>query len=464
MNLAKSIVFLVVCFCCLNQAIQAQTTAFTYQGKLTDGGMSPTAQYDFLFTIFGADVGGAPVSGDIIVENVQVTNGIFTVNLDFGTVPFDSPTDNHLEISVRPGASVGAFTTLAPRQRITSSPYAIKSLKANTADSLSAACVLCVTDAQISSIGAGKITGVLSYFQGGTGFGGTFLPAGVFLRSNGAGWQASGISPSDIPSGSTNYIQNIPGIGTQSASFNINGGGTANIFSATTQYNIGGNRVLSVAGISNIFAGINAGAVNTGANNSFFGWSAGQANTSANNNSFFGTRAGLVNDVGDSNSFFGSGAGQDNTNGSTNSFFGNLAGENNTSGTSNSFFGSLAGQSNAGGGFNSFFGVRAGDSNTGGTANTIIGSSADVGSGSLTNATAIGSGAIVSQSNSLVLGSGANVGIGTSTPNAKLQVAGGNIYIANPGGNLIMTSPNGACWAISVSNAGVLTTASVACP
>ncbi|MBC7929327.1 MAG: tail fiber domain-containing protein [Rubrivivax sp.] len=82
---------------------------------------------------------------------------------------------------------------------------------------------------------------------------------------------------------------------------------------------------------------------------------------------------------------------------------------------------------------NAFFGTGAGDTNTTGDFNTIVGTGADVGSINLNNATAIGSRALVTQSNSLVLGSingqnGAtddtNVGIGTTAPSARLHVAG----------------------------------------
>ena len=73
---------------------------------------------------------------------------------------------------------------------------------------------------------------------------------------------------------------------------------------------------------------------------------------------------------------------------------------------------------------NSFFGGQAGLTNTTGSGNTIIGRSADVGSGNLTNATAIGAFARVSQSNSLVLGNGANVGIGTTAPSSLLHLNG----------------------------------------
>jgi hypothetical protein len=37
-------------------ATLAQTTAFTYQGKLSDGGNAATGQYDFQFKLFDTDV------------------------------------------------------------------------------------------------------------------------------------------------------------------------------------------------------------------------------------------------------------------------------------------------------------------------------------------------------------------------------------------------------------------------
>ena len=36
----------------------AQTTAFTYQGKLNDGAATPTGQYDFIFRVFSSNLGG----------------------------------------------------------------------------------------------------------------------------------------------------------------------------------------------------------------------------------------------------------------------------------------------------------------------------------------------------------------------------------------------------------------------
>lgn len=40
-------------------AIQAQTTQFTYQGRLNDNGLPATASYDFQFKLFDLDMGGS---------------------------------------------------------------------------------------------------------------------------------------------------------------------------------------------------------------------------------------------------------------------------------------------------------------------------------------------------------------------------------------------------------------------
>ena len=160
-----------------------------------------------------------------------------------------------------------------------------------------------------------------------------------------------------------------------------------------SQYNIFGNRVLSIPGTNNIFAGAGAGTSNTmgsansffgtfagsfnttGAQNSFFGNQAGFNNTSGSNNSFFGFSAGLSNTAGE-NSFFGSAAGQSNTTGPANSFFGNQAGQNNTTAGFNAFFGNQAGHANISGNGNSFFGNAAGQANTTGASNSFFGARA----------------------------------------------------------------------------------------
>lgn len=118
----------------------AQTTSFTYQGRLTDGGAPASGTYDLQFTLWDAFESGnqQPAGSPVTVTRsaVQVTNGVFTVQLDFGAA-FPGA-DRFLEIRVkRPGDS--SYTPLTPRQRITSAPYAIRSLSAATADTATTA-------------------------------------------------------------------------------------------------------------------------------------------------------------------------------------------------------------------------------------------------------------------------------------------------------------------------------------
>lgn len=100
----------------------ATTRAFTYQGRLTDGGNPADGAFDFTFILYDASVGGSQ-AGPILTRNdVPVSRGLFSVTLDFGDV-FNG-TQYYLDISVRPGASSGAYTPLPPRQPLTATPYA----------------------------------------------------------------------------------------------------------------------------------------------------------------------------------------------------------------------------------------------------------------------------------------------------------------------------------------------------
>jgi len=103
-------------------ASDAVGTAFTYQGRLLDGGSPADGTYDLQFALYDALSDGNQVGNMVPVEDVEVTDGYFTVELDFGDV-FDG-TALWLEVSVRPGDSSGAYTTLTPRQPLTAAPYA----------------------------------------------------------------------------------------------------------------------------------------------------------------------------------------------------------------------------------------------------------------------------------------------------------------------------------------------------
>jgi hypothetical protein len=112
-------------------------TGFTYQGKLASRGQPAEGLYDFQFSLWDAAAEGNSVAGSAATNAVQVTNGLFNVSLDFGSAAFDGNA-RWLEIAVRTnGAS--SFVTLAPRQPLTASPYALYALNSGTAPDLSGA-------------------------------------------------------------------------------------------------------------------------------------------------------------------------------------------------------------------------------------------------------------------------------------------------------------------------------------
>ncbi len=356
--MAKDLIIILVFTLASCGILSAQSNQFTYQGSLNTAGTPANGNHDFEFVLFDALNGGGQVGSVLARNNVVVANGVFTVQLDFGS-SFPGA-GRFLEIRVRQSGQPG-LTVLTPRQPFDSSPYAIKSLNADVATNAS----------QLGGIAASQFVV-------------TTDPR---------------MTDSRTPTpGSSSYIQNSAS--QQAASnFSISGNGSVGgtlsgeTVNTATQYNLGGSRVLSVPGIGDLFVGTAAGASHTtGTHNSFFGIAAGFANTSGGNNSFFGSGAGDSNvtgsgnaffgrsaggaNVASNNAFFGSSAGAANTSGIENAFFGFSAGLNNIASCCNSFFGFMAGSANGAGFQNSFFGRRAGESNTTGFRNSFFGSSA----------------------------------------------------------------------------------------
>lgn len=354
----------------------AQATEFTYQGKLSDMG-TPTATYDFQFRLCATETASCTTPlATFSQTDVTVTGGIFTVKVNFPATQFNGA-DKFLEIAVKRTGEAN-YVTLSPRQKITSVPYSIQSLKS------------------VDTI----------YFGG--------MPLEDFVLENDARLQ-----PNYSVLNSTTTQSGV--------NFNIGGTGTASILNAATQFNLNGQRFLA------------GGTPNSG--NTYLGYTSGQAMTTGTSNTFIGKDTGFRNTTGSSNAFFGGSAGFNNTEGLQNSFFGVGTGTQNTTGNNNSFFGSGAGQQSTTGASNAFFGWRAGDFNKTGANNTVVGASADVGADNLIYATAIGAGAVVNTNNTIVLGRSAdNVQIpGTFTTNA-LNVTtqynlGGSRILSNAGTN-----------------------------
>lgn len=454
---------------------QAQTTVFSYQGNLNVTGTPANGNHDFEFALFDAVSGGSQVSSTLTRSKVTVTNGVFSVSLDFES-QFPG-TNRFLEIRVRQSGG-GGFTTLVPRQQVNSSPYSIKSLNADTAANA------------VSAANATNAATATNALQLGGVAAGQYLIQGAAAINAGTQFNISGNRVLSIGGISNTFLGPDAGLsntGTANSFFGSRAG--ANTTTGNENSFFGADAgFLNTTGARNSFFGLGAGAQNTtGTRNSFFGWAAGNKNGVATDNSFFGYGAGEFSTTGIGNSFFGSLSGVANTSGSENSFFGNLAGQQNSSGVDNSFFGSRAGDGNTTGSRNSFFGreagnanttgtdnaffgrragqasttgngntflgVNAGNANTTGSSNTYVGAfagevnpsgsnnsffgtDADSSTG-LVNATAIGSRAFVTQSNSLVLGSisgtngafaNTNVGIGTTAPTQKLHVVGSGLF------------------------------------
>jgi RNA polymerase sigma factor (sigma-70 family) len=102
---------------------EAQGTAFTYQGQLLESNVPATGLYDLQFTIYNARTGGIEVGPVLTSAATAVSNGLFTVTLDFGSSVFTGP-NLWLAIAARANGGVG-FTALTPRQPLTAAPYAI---------------------------------------------------------------------------------------------------------------------------------------------------------------------------------------------------------------------------------------------------------------------------------------------------------------------------------------------------
>lgn len=139
---------------------QAQTTTFSYQGRLVDGSMPANNTYNMQFALFDAETDGAQI-GNTQSSLVTVTNGIFTIKLNFGDTAFNTAGVRYLQIAVKKTTDAD-YILLTPRQEITSAPFALRANNAAQADSLSNACVGCVSNAQINSIAGSKVTGTVA--------------------------------------------------------------------------------------------------------------------------------------------------------------------------------------------------------------------------------------------------------------------------------------------------------------
>jgi hypothetical protein len=126
-------------------------TGITYKGHLTDGSQAATGLYGFQVALYDDATNGNKIGPTIILLEVGVTNGAFTLPLDFGPDAFSGDV-RWLENSVRTNGEA-SYTRLSPRQAIGQIPYALHATAASTATSVPASALTgTVPDAALSPV------------------------------------------------------------------------------------------------------------------------------------------------------------------------------------------------------------------------------------------------------------------------------------------------------------------------
>ena len=169
----RHILFILLLFISAALKSGAQGTAFNYQGRLNDGGTQANGSYDLRFAVYDAVTNGSRISVLLTNSAVAVSNGLFSVTLDFGAGVF-AGNNAWLDLGVR-AVGVTNFTSLSPRQPVLPVPYAMFSTTAsNLAGTLSAAQL---TGTVPSSQVSGTYSNPVSFTNGGNNFSGAFSGA-----------------------------------------------------------------------------------------------------------------------------------------------------------------------------------------------------------------------------------------------------------------------------------------------
>lgn len=401
----------------LTACVLGQTTELTYQGQLQSSSAPASGNFDFEFALF--DSGGAQIGPTLARNGVVVASGVFSVDLDFG--PGFPGAPRFLEIRVRQSGG-GAFTTLSPRQQVTSAPYSIKSLSANSADNAANA-TTALTATNFGGNLAGDVTGtqsttrvvrlqnqnvastpplngqILKYDSAA----GQWVPGTDNVGSGGGGGTITGVTPGTGLTGGGTSGNVTLGIGP-------GGVGTGQLAEGSVVdskiVTVSGSKVTGVVGIANGGTGstvrnfvdltstenIGGGKTFTSPVNTTTQYNIGGSrvlSVAGTSNLFAGLNAGTgISNTGFNNAFLGASAGANNSTGDQNTFVGFSTGFNNTTGNNNSFFGAAAG----------------GQVTITGEYNTVIGSQANLVSGDRVFTTLIGSNALATGNDEIVLG------------------------------------------------------------
>ncbi len=278
----------------LHSSAWAQGTAFTYQGDLTAGGQPANGSFDIAFTLYNAASAGTQVGTAVTNLATGVTNGLFTVTLDFGATPYNGQA-LWLQIAVSPAGS-NTFNALSPLQQLTSVPYAVQSLNAGTAANVTGSISLAQLPGVVLTNGETNVSITGTFSGSGSGLtnlnasqlSGTLnqaqLPSNVLtvvgLVAQANVYSSAGVTNVTVPSGATQMIVKLWGAG--GGGGGDDGGGGA--FVETTMAVVPGQTFTVVVGQHGDHGDDNAGGTGSsdaqgGSPSSSFGGQGGQASS-----------------------------------------------------------------------------------------------------------------------------------------------------------------------------------------
>jgi hypothetical protein len=204
----KNLFFSILAFCFFivsSNVSFAQGTAFTYQGQLTGSSGLETGLYDMTFQLWTANTGGSQVGTTLTSTATPVTNGLFTVILDFGSVYNGTP--YWLQLTVRSN-NTATYYPLTPRQELTPAPYAV------TAENV------------VGLVNASQLSGTLpaGLLSGGYPDALSLNNAGNVLGGNGSG--LTGLNASQLATGTVSASRLPSDVAYTDASQNFTGDNT----------------------------------------------------------------------------------------------------------------------------------------------------------------------------------------------------------------------------------------------